>query len=66
MNTQQCPPLCGLCAGCGEVTAVWDGRGWRRVPTTEAHQYAQQGRTVECPNLRYALERLELPLIVVE
>ncbi len=45
---------------------MWDGRVWRRVPTTEAHQYAQQGRTIECPNLRYALERLELPLIVVE
>jgi hypothetical protein len=31
-----------------------------------AENYAQKGRTVECPNLRFAPVSLELPLIEIE
>jgi hypothetical protein len=65
-NQKMCCPSCRICNGCGKVTNVWDGRKWRRVPATEAYKFEQRGRTVECPNRRFALEVLERPLIEIE
>lgn len=63
---KNCYPSCRSCEGCGQVTDVWDGHTWRRIPATEAHAYEQKGRTNECPHLRFGIESLELPLIEIE